>query len=51
LKPMTPGIFSETNKVPDLLFLSILQPAQSASEYHIKSKVDPLEYQSLNLGV
>jgi hypothetical protein len=29
-------------QVPDVLFLSILHPAQSASEYPIKSKVDPL---------
>ena len=38
-------------QVPDVLFLSILHPAQSASEYPIKSNVDPLGYQSLNLGV
>jgi hypothetical protein len=29
-------------QVPDVLFLSILHPAQSASEYPIKSNVDPL---------
>ena len=29
-------------QVPDVLFLSILHPAQSASKYPIKSKVDPL---------
>jgi hypothetical protein len=29
-------------QVPDALFLSILHPAQLASEYPIKSKVDPL---------
>jgi hypothetical protein len=29
-------------QVPDVRFLSILHPAQSASEYPIKSKVDPL---------
>jgi hypothetical protein len=38
-------------QVPDVLFLSILHPSQSASEYPIKSKVDPLGYQSPNLGV
>jgi hypothetical protein len=38
-------------QVPDVLFLSILHPAQSASEYPIRSKVDPLRYQSPNLGV
>jgi hypothetical protein len=37
--------------VPDVLFLSILHHAQSASEYRIKSKVDPLGYQIPNLGV
>jgi hypothetical protein len=34
-----------------VLFLSILHPAQSASEYPIKSKVDPLGYQRPNVGV
>jgi hypothetical protein len=29
-------------QVPNVLFLSILHPAQSASEYPIKSNVDPL---------
>jgi hypothetical protein len=29
-------------QVSDVLFLLILHPAQSASEYPIKSKVDPL---------
>jgi hypothetical protein len=38
-------------QVPDVLFLSSLHPAQSASEYPIKSKVDPLGYQRPNLGV
>jgi hypothetical protein len=38
-------------QVPDVLFLLILHPAQSASEYPIKSKVDPLGYQRPNLGV
>jgi hypothetical protein len=38
-------------QVYDVLFLSILHPAQSASEYLIKSKVDPLGNQSPNLGV
>jgi hypothetical protein len=33
-------------QVSDVLFLLILHPAQSASEYPIKSKVDPLGYQS-----
>jgi hypothetical protein len=38
-------------QVPDVLFLSILRHAQSAYEYPIKSKVDPLVYQSPKLGV
>jgi hypothetical protein len=38
-------------QVCDVLFLPILHPVQSASEYPIKSKVDPLGYQSPNLGV
>jgi hypothetical protein len=38
-------------QVPDVLFLSILHPAQSASEYPNKSKEDPLGYQRPNLGV
>jgi hypothetical protein len=42
---------SKNWQVPDVLFLSILHPAQSASEYPIKSKVDPLGYQRPNLGV
>jgi hypothetical protein len=29
-------------QVSDVVFLSILHPTQSASEYPIKSKVDPL---------
>jgi hypothetical protein len=31
-------------QVPEVLFLSILHLAQSAAEYPIKSKVDPLGY-------
>jgi hypothetical protein len=42
---------SKNRQVPDVLFLSILHLAQSASEYSIKSKVDPLGYQRPNLGV
>jgi hypothetical protein len=34
-----------------VLFLSILHPTQSASEYPNKSKEDPLGYQRPNLGV
>jgi hypothetical protein len=41
----------KNRQVPHVLFLLILHPAQSASEYPIKSKVDPLGYQRLNLGV
>jgi hypothetical protein len=36
-------------QVPDVLFLSILHPAQSASEYPIKSNVDPLGVQKPKL--
>jgi hypothetical protein len=38
-------------QVPDVLFLSILHPAQSASKYPNKAKEDPLGYQRPNLGV
>jgi hypothetical protein len=37
--------------VPDVLFLSTLHPAQSESEYPIKSKVDPFGYQIPKQGI
>jgi hypothetical protein len=37
--------------VPDVLFLSILHPTQSASEYPMRSNFEPFGYQSPRLGV